>query len=109
MIGISIHLYRWLAWIGFATIKVPYFLSIGPILSPIWMILNLSLGFHLALKKLYELELKLSFKNKFIICTIGIIYFLSEYNPLTKIIVFLIFTFVIVKYINFLKKENLKN
>ena len=64
LIGVSIHLCADLfpkAWIGFATIKVPYFLSIGPILSPIWMVINLSLGFHLALKKIYDTkEFKIS-------------------------------------------------
>lgn len=112
LVGVSIHLSADLfpkAWIGYATIKVPFLLSVGPIFSPIWMLINIMIGLFLAFRKIKEIELRLSFKNQMVIWIIGIIYFLSEYNTLTKVLFFIFSTVIIIifiKYFHKLQKEN---
>jgi len=107
LVGVSIHLSADVfpkAWIGYATIKIPFLLSVGPLFSPIWILINIMLGLFLAFRKIKEIELRLSFKNHVVIWIIGIIYFLSEYNPLTKILFFISFTVIIIIFINYFQK-----
>ena len=99
LVGIGIHLIADLfprAYIGYALIKLPFHFSIGVIPTIVWILLNIIFAFKIALDK-SKIDLKNQI-NKVLyfisLIIITIIYFLSEYEPITKIAFFL-FTLVV--------------
>ena len=90
LIGIAIHLCADLfpkAYIGYALIKLPFFISIGAPLSILWMIGNIFFALKIAFKKLNEKDLEEKSKNLIFlaIMIIGIIYLIIDSNFVSKI------------------------
>jgi len=99
LVGIGVHLIADLfpkAYIGYALIKLPFHFSIGVVPTIIWILFNIIFAFKLALDKAKkDLNNKINKAVYFSsLIVITIIYFLSEYEPITKIAFFL-FTLVV--------------
>jgi len=95
LIGIAIHLCADLfpkAYIGYAMIKLPFFISIGAPLSIAWMLGNMFFALKIAFKKLKEKDLKDKSKKLIFlsIIAIGIIYLIIDQNFVSKIILMVI-------------------
>ena len=110
LVGIGIHLIADLfprAYIGYALIKLPFHFSIGVIPTIIWILLNIIFAFKIALdKSKIDLNRQINKILYFVSLTIiTIIYFLSEYKPVTKIIFFLFSLVVAWIYLKINKKK----
>jgi len=113
LVGIGIHLIADLfprAYIGYALIKLPLYFSIWVILTLIWILLNIIFAFKIALdKSKVDLNNQINKILYFISLTvITIIYFLSEYEPVTKIAFFLFSLVVAWIYLKINKKNRRK-
>jgi len=95
LIGIAIHLCADLfpkAYIGYAMIKLPFFISIGAPLSIAWMFGNMFFALKIAFKKLKEKDLEDKSKKLIFltIMAIGIIYLIIDTNFVSKIALMII-------------------
>ena len=90
LIGIAIHLCADLfpkAYIGYAMIKLPFFIPIGGPLSIVWMFGNMFFALKIAFKKLKEKNIEAESQKRifFAIMGIGIIYLILDTNFVSKI------------------------
>jgi len=90
LIGIAIHLCADLfpkAYIGYAMIKLPFFIPIGGPLSMVWMFGNMFFALKIAFKKLKEKNIETESQKRifFAIMGIGIIYLILDTNFVSKI------------------------
>ena len=90
LIGIAIHLCADLfpkAYIGYAMIKLPFFIPIGGPLSMVWMFGNMFFALKIAFKKLKEKNIEAESQKRifFAIMGIGIIYLILDTNFVSKI------------------------
>ena len=90
LIGIAIHLCADLfpkAYIGYAMIKLPFFIPIGGPLSMLWMFGNMFFALKIAFKKLKEKNIETESQKRifFAIMGIGIIYLILDTNFVSKI------------------------
>ena len=90
LIGIAIHLCADLfpkAYIGYAMIKLPFFIPIGGPLSMLWMFGNMFFALKIAFKKLKEKNIEVESQKRifFAIMGIGIIYLILDTNFVSKI------------------------
>ncbi len=95
LIGIAIHLCADLfpkAYVGYALIKLPFNISIGAPLSIIWMFGNMFFALKIAFKKINEKKIDEKIKKYifFGIIIVGIIYIISDSNPISKITLMII-------------------
>ena len=95
LIGIAIHLCADLfpkAYIGYAMIKLPFFISIGAPLSIAWMLGNMFFALLIAFKKLKDKNLGDNLKklNFLAFMVIGIVYLIIDTNFVSKIILMVI-------------------
>lgn len=102
LIGIAIHLCADLfpkAWIGFALIKFPPWISMGAPFSIAWMLVNIFLALKIAFKKIKQKDLETKIQNRIFlsILVIGIIYSIIDTMFVSKIILMVI-TFPIIWY-----------
>ncbi len=90
LIGIAIHLCADLfpkAYIGYAMIKLPFFIPIGAPLSIAWMFGNMFFALKIAFKKLKEKNIEPESQKRIFlaIMAIGIIYLILDTNFYSKI------------------------
>ena len=90
LIGIAINLCADIfpkAYIGFALIKLPFWISIGAPLSFVWMFGNMFFALKIAFKKIKEKNVDTKSKNRLLIYTliIGITYCVIDTNFVSKI------------------------
>ena len=90
LIGIAIHLCADIfpkAYIGFALIKLPFWISIGAPLSFIWMFGNMFFALKIAFKKINEKNIDIKSRNRLLIyiLVIGVIYCIIDTNFVSKI------------------------
>ena len=102
LIGIAIHLCADLfpkAWIGFALIKFPPWISMGAPFSIAWMLVNIFLALKIAFKKIKQKDVETKIQNRIFlsILVIGIIYSIIDTMFVSKIILMVI-TFPIIWY-----------
>ena len=95
LIGIAIHLCADLfpkAWIGFALIKFPPWISMGAPFSIAWMLVNIFLALKIAFKKIKQKDLETKIQNRIFlsILVIGIIYSIIDTMFVSKIILMVI-------------------
>ena len=90
LIGIAIHLCADLfpkAYIGYAMIKLPFFIPIGGPLSMVWMFGNMFFALKIAFKKLKEKNIEAESQKRIFLAImgIGIIYLILDTNFVSKI------------------------
>ena len=95
LIGIAIHLCADLfpkAYIGYAMIKLPFFIPIGGPLSMVWMFGNMFFALKIAFKKLKEKNIEAESQKRIFlaIMAIGIIYLILDTNFVSKIVLMVV-------------------
>ena len=102
LIGIAIHLCADLfpkAWIGFALIKFPPWISMGVPFSIAWMLVNMFLALKIAFNIIKQKNLETKIQNRIFLSVlfIGIVYSIIDTMFVSKIIL-LVITFSIIWY-----------
>ena len=102
LIGIAIHLCADLfpkAWIGFALIKFPPWISMGAPFSIAWMLLNMFFALKIAFQKIKQKDIETKTKNRIFlsILVIGVIYSIIDTMFISKIILMIV-SFPIIWY-----------
>ena len=95
LIGIAIHLCADIfpkAYIGFALIKLPFWIPIGAPLSFIWMLGNMFFALKIAFKKIKEKNVDTKNRNRLLIyiIIIGVIYCVIDTNFVYKIVLMVV-------------------
>jgi len=90
LIGIAIHLCADIfpkTYIGFALIKLPFWIPVGVVLSFVWMFGNMFFALKIAFKKLKEKNIDTKSKNRVFIyiLIIGIVYCVIDTHFVSKI------------------------